>query len=597
MATLPFTDRTSVSFTGASQTSNYHAWASGMGPGAGLLIWLHGDGAYEHSNPTNTYCFGGSNGVVALAKARGYIVISARTPDNTGDITWWESGQTRSNYLQALITSLVSGYESDPAKTVLAGFSGGAQQITQFYMDYQRDNAQGAGTCVFGGGEAPDNDRTYSTGLKNSWKMGWIVGALDTAANAEDGFDGRGAAEFGEAWFRGKGFTTSINVLPGKYHDLPGEFGTYLAGWMDANGLGGSPPVAQNSLMPSGGVQTFTGTDGTQWIKPGTVDFVDGIDQDVGWGYYNNNQGRMQSGTTAGYRFSARLDIAARADIELLFDWVIPSGGEASGYPRVLLRGGSELDTITSYFLTLERTQMEDGRYNASYSGTTITTKSYSGRNAGDIVRTRIAIFGNKIKARSWPSSNTEDVSTWDIDITDSTVSAAGYFGITMAGSTSGTKYFSIDNFNAFDSETPSQKTTTQSGSTTPSGILIKTVPKRPGGSLTSSGVLSIRRVVLRTFSGSVSVGGALNGKSGQKNMGGSVAPVGTLRKVARKRVGGSIGISATIDRRLWKRLFGQIATTTHRELENKGRVSGKPGIVIMWINKAGESRARVRKG
>ena len=102
---------------------------------------------------------------------------------------------------------------------------------------------------------------------------------------------------------------------------------------------------------------------------------------------------------------------------------------------------------------------------------------------------------------------------------------------------------------------------------------------------------------MLRTFGGSVSVGGALNGKSGQKNMGGSVAPVGTLRKVARKRVGGSIGISATIDRRLWKRLFGQIATTTHRELENKGRVSGKPGIVIMWINKAGESRARVRKG
>ena len=91
MATLPFTDRTFVSFTGSSQTSTYHAWAAGLGPGAGLLIWLHGDGAYEHAHyddPTFEYVFEGATGVRAVGKARGYIVVSALSPDTTGEVTW-----------------------------------------------------------------------------------------------------------------------------------------------------------------------------------------------------------------------------------------------------------------------------------------------------------------------------------------------------------------------------------------------------------------------------------------------------------------------------------------------------------------------------
>ena len=235
-ATLPFTDRTNVAFTGAGQTSNYHAWASGRKPGDPILVWLHGDGAYEHNNPTSNYVFGGSNGVVAQAKARGYIVISAKSPDTTGSITWWESGNTRADYLKALVDSLKAGYAVNPRGVVLAGFSGGAQQVTQFFMGRHPEYlAQGGGTIVFGGGEAPDVTPTYSSQVRQNIFMYWAAGSNDTAANASDGFDGRGAATYGEQWFRGKGFTrTLIEIQQGQGHTL-NNFGLLVGKTLDNN--------------------------------------------------------------------------------------------------------------------------------------------------------------------------------------------------------------------------------------------------------------------------------------------------------------------------------------------------------------------------
>lgn len=234
-ASLPLTDRTGVSFTGAGQTGQYHAWASGLTAGAGLLVWLHGDAAYEHNNPTSTYVFGGTNGVTAVGRARGYIVVSARTPDTTGDVTWWENGNGNADYLAALLDHLTAGYATDPTKVVLAGYSGGAQQITQFFLArYPNRLSRGWGTIVFGGGEAPDITPTFSTAIKAQLTMHWAAGELDTAANSSDGFGGREAATAGEAWYRAKGFArTSIQLIAGKGHALDGLFGGIVAARLD----------------------------------------------------------------------------------------------------------------------------------------------------------------------------------------------------------------------------------------------------------------------------------------------------------------------------------------------------------------------------
>ena len=88
-------------------------------------------------------------------------------------------------------------------------------------------------TCVVGGGEAPDVTPTYSSAVKTKLAMHWAAGERDTAANASDGFDGRGAATYGENWFRGKGFTkTSLQIVAGKPHDT-GNQGAILAAQLD----------------------------------------------------------------------------------------------------------------------------------------------------------------------------------------------------------------------------------------------------------------------------------------------------------------------------------------------------------------------------
>ena len=89
--------------------------------------------------------------------------------------------------------------------------------------------AQGGATIVFGGGEAPDVTPTYSAAVKSAIRMHWCAGANDTAANSEDGFDGRATAEYGEQWFRGKGFNTSIQIISGKGHDVNPNFGPVVA--------------------------------------------------------------------------------------------------------------------------------------------------------------------------------------------------------------------------------------------------------------------------------------------------------------------------------------------------------------------------------
>lgn len=229
-ATLPFTDRENVSFTGAGKTSKYHAYASGLAAGAGLMIWLHGDAAYEFKNPSSSYIVGGSSGIRVAAKNAGFILASCLAPDTSGTVTWWESGNANADYLKALIDSLKTGYAINPSRVVLAGFSGGAQQVTQFFMGrYPEYLAAGGATIVFGGGEAPDVTPTYSTQVKSAIRMHWCAGANDTAANAEDGFDGRATAEYGEQWFRGKGFNTSIQIISGKGHDVNPNFGPVVA--------------------------------------------------------------------------------------------------------------------------------------------------------------------------------------------------------------------------------------------------------------------------------------------------------------------------------------------------------------------------------
>lgn len=338
--------------------------------------------------------------------------------------------------------------------------------------------------------------------------------------------------------------------------------------------------------------ETFTGTNGA---TPNTANTIVALNQGSGGSYtIQSNQGRLTTGTTQFNRTSARLVLTARADTEVLFDWVIPTVGES--FPAFWMRHSTNaIDTAAGYYFTLERDQMIVGRA-AAYSGTDIITKTYSGRTVGQVMRTRIAVFGNTLKARTWLASGTEDTGTWDISTSDTAVTAAGYYGFTISSASAGSKNLLVDNVNAFDSETPSQKAIAVGGTLTPGGTLMKQVPKFFTGSITPAGATLVRRIVVRIFTGSITATGAF-AKRGNKLLAGAISTTGAFVKVPRKFLSGTITPAATLMRRVGKRFSGSITAAGSVLAVNAGRAFGVPGIVVMTIKKAGAVRARIRKG
>ena len=133
-------------------------------------------------------------------------------------------------------------------------------------------------------------------------------------------------------------------------------------------------------------------------------------------------------------------------------------------------------------------------------------------------------------------------------------------------------------------------------GSITPSGTAIKSIRKSPfGGSITATGALVAKRVVVRALSGSITATGAF-AKQASKVLGGTITAIGVALKRTNKALGGSITIAATIRRSLIKRLTGSITPSGLFAGMDVGRVFGQPGIAVVTIVKAGWARMRVRR-
>ncbi|WP_454294830.1 hypothetical protein [Salana multivorans] len=255
-------DQEYVPFTASNGLSSaYHVYAAGITQPAGLLIWTHGDGAYEFTHPRDPYVMGGPHGVKALANAQGYIVVSVLSPDTEGTVTWWEEGEDNADYMADLIEHLRGRYEIDTSDVVMAGFSGGAQFTTQYFLPEYSGMLGGGGSIVFGGGGAPETSQQepWNEGLKDSFFMHWVTGELDTAENSDEGYDALGYAKEGEAYYAAEGFATSHHWIPETGHELDGLFGDLLAATLWEHHLrGGYGPVP-------GGTPAPPVTDGQDW--------------------------------------------------------------------------------------------------------------------------------------------------------------------------------------------------------------------------------------------------------------------------------------------------------------------------------------------
>lgn len=272
------TDQTNLTYTSSSGVSSqYHVYAANVAQPAGLLLQFHGDGAYEFKNPTSSYSLGGTNGIVAQARKRGYITVPVLSPDKQGSITWWESGSANADYVRDLVAHLKGAYSVRADDIWLVGYSGGAQFITQFLLPRYPSLVSGGGSVVFGGGGAPRvTAGTFASGMVANFPMHWYTGAADTGAS--DGYDALSYAKAGEAWYANRGFRTSHEYPAGVAHDLSGRFGGVVAAVLDANRSATpsvTPTPTSTSPRPSASATTTTArpTSATPTPSPATTNY------------------------------------------------------------------------------------------------------------------------------------------------------------------------------------------------------------------------------------------------------------------------------------------------------------------------------------
>jgi len=344
------------------------------------------------------------------------------------------------------------------------------------------------------------------------------------------------------------------------------------------------------TIMPTGLVETFTGTNG---VSVAGTNFSVTKSDNGGTATIQSNACRIRTGATAGNRTSIRLNGATRADAEIDFVWTVPASG-TSQYPTAWMRTGSLVDTQNGYYFTLEPNDMVFGKSNASYVRTDLVTYTH-GFTAGQVVHSRIAVFGNTQRARTWLESTAEPTSVWQITAADTAQPSAGYIGISNVSGTSGAKDLIVDTFYGTDTITPSQAFLLAGGSIAATGSLNKSLLRVFTGSITAAGSLTQLKVVTRLFSGSITAAGTLR-KAFPRIFTGSVTAAGTMRKVAAKRLAGTVTPAATIRRSALKRLAGSITAAGTGVPLFVGRIFGRPGLVVVRLVQRAEVRIRHRK-
>lgn len=197
----------------------------------GVLVWLHGDGAYEFNHPNSQEYLAGEDGIKQVAKEKNLTLIVPETVSN--DDTWWKNGEENTDYLVELISSIPK-HEN----LWIGSFSGGSETTTTWLLDRLPEmNVETGGAVLFGGGGSPKKEGITQSLKKNehvkgSFPLTWIVGEEDKIKNIGDPYVAFYTSEDGEAFFASQGWDTKRYVISGFGHLLSkdgiGQYGKYL---------------------------------------------------------------------------------------------------------------------------------------------------------------------------------------------------------------------------------------------------------------------------------------------------------------------------------------------------------------------------------
>ena len=198
----------------------------------GILLWLHGDGAFEYFNPESKDYLEGSKGIRQVAKEKNLTLVVPKTPSTKYD-TWWEEGDLNSDYLTDLIHSLPN-YDY----LWIGGFSGVAEITSYWLIEKLKDiDIKEGGAVLFEGGSSPKveniSDRIPKKIITGDFPIHWIVGEHDTGdVNKEHPFDALTASKEGEKFYKTNSWKTNITILDNYGHLLTknseGKYGEFL---------------------------------------------------------------------------------------------------------------------------------------------------------------------------------------------------------------------------------------------------------------------------------------------------------------------------------------------------------------------------------
>lgn len=209
-------------FTFKGTTSQYAVYAGhldGKRP-KGVLFYLHGDGYPEFAREDSAYVL---ESFRQVARERGLLLVAPVTPDKSTK-TWWRDEDSTA-WLRAFILDVYKRHGVGRDNVWLAGFSGGAEEITNFLMAENSDLFAGGGALMVGGGSFdPESDFSPQpgAGLKSKFAMVWLVGSQDSPGKggSDGSFDAVGESAAALRTYRGIGMKRASRVcVRGKDHN------------------------------------------------------------------------------------------------------------------------------------------------------------------------------------------------------------------------------------------------------------------------------------------------------------------------------------------------------------------------------------------
>ena len=221
------------------ETSDCIFYAADGAP-VGLVVYLDGDGQFFHSQGGQSQDerspggLAGVGGVVEAAGARGFDVVSVRSPGDDG--MWWlEDQDGKVRYLEETLDYVAAECGANMDQLWLVGYSGGSEFISRRFFPAYAERMPGGGFINFGGGDAPEERAAVFSGdAKERLSLNWVTGTRDVPSNSLDGFDGIGHARNSLAYYRSAGFGHTWSEWPDDDHgSITEKFGRYVGRVLD----------------------------------------------------------------------------------------------------------------------------------------------------------------------------------------------------------------------------------------------------------------------------------------------------------------------------------------------------------------------------